>query len=183
MAIVAVVLGRDLSEAEIRLINRCREQEFHSERQIKPAPDNDDWLKPYFLVRDFGEVVAFGRLHTIRVEFREELYEILGVASIVAISKGKGYGRDLMRGIVKYVRESGKSAVGFCEPNVSVFYEKCGFTLLRRGSRRFVFVEVGTRKATAHPDDDVLFLDGADGLMRAVRRYPVDKIIAYKHSW
>jgi hypothetical protein len=183
MAKAYVVLGRDLSPEEIRLINHYRKLEFNSQNPIAPNPDNDDWQKPYFLLRDRDDLVAFGRLHSIDVEFRETRYEILGIATIIAIIKGSGFGRELMNEIKLYVNQSGKTAIGFCDPKVSGFYEKCGYSILQEGMSHFDFSVQDRRIAPPHPHDYVLYLDGRDRLMQAIHRYPKEKVTAYRPAW
>jgi GNAT superfamily N-acetyltransferase len=180
---VSQVLGRDLSREELSLINRFRHKEFNSTNKIVPASDNDDWQKPYFLLKHDGEVVAFGRLHSVDVEFRGVGYEILGIASVIAIMKGRGYGRKLMGAMKAYIENSGKAAIGFCDPKVSEFYEKSGYSIIRQGMSRFIFVNDGKRIDPSHPGGDVLYLSGRDQLMLEILTYPKESITAFKYAW
>jgi predicted GNAT family N-acyltransferase len=103
-----VVLGKNLSVEDLQLINKHRHKEFQSKTVIAPSPNNDDWEKPYFLVKQNEQLTAFGRLHNIRVSFAGNEYQILGIATIVAIEKGHGHGRQLMNGMKEFVQETKK---------------------------------------------------------------------------
>ena len=183
MTEVHVVLGRDLAGEDLQLINYHRKLEFNSQHTIVPSHNNDDWDKPYFLVRSSGKLVAFGRLHNIEVEFSGVRYEILGIATVIAIVKHTGFGQLLMSEMKRYIRQSGKTAIGFCDPKVSGFYEKCGFSILRDGKSRFLFIDHGKAVPPPHPRDYALYLDGQDQLMDAVSSNPREVVTAYRKTW
>lgn len=179
-----VFLGKDLSAAELEVINAYRKSEFGSVSVVAPQVGNADWDKPYFLVKDQGRLAAFGRLHdTIAVDFRGEQYQILGIASVVAVVKGRGYGRELMIGMKQYIHQPGLTAVGFCAPEVSSFYAKCGYQILAGGVSRFRFIgEEGRELPPDHGDDDVLYFDDG-GLMASVLRHSDDWVVAHRAAW
>lgn len=184
MSTISVVRGRELSSEELEVINEYRTKEFHSVNAVAPRPDNDDWDKPYFLVADQGRLMAFGRLHqTIAVSFKGVRYQILGISGIVAIARGHGYGRELMHEIKRYIGRSGLTAIGFCSPDTSSFYAKCGYEILINGVKRFRFIgEDGQELPPDYDDDDVLYLDDG-GLMRAVIQHTEEPVIAYRVAW
>jgi len=85
-----MVFGRELSPAELAVINLNRRQEFGSVSVVAPVVGSDDWERLYFLVEDHGQLMAFGRLHqTIAADLAGVRHQILGIASIVAIEKGQ----------------------------------------------------------------------------------------------
>lgn len=184
MVEVMIKLGRDLTQDELMVINLYRKREFGSVSVVDPRPENEDWGKPYFLVLKDGDVKAFGRLHRIVVEFQGAKYEILGIASVVAIDKAQGYGTQLMREVKNYIAHTRLNAVGFCSPSVASFYEKCGYKTIPHGVKRFRFLDGdGNELPPDHKDDDVLYVDGADRLISRVISDARDVIRAYRGPW
>lgn len=183
MATISIVLGRNLAAEELTTINDHRKIEFNSQNPISPAPDNENWLMPYFLVREDGKLVAFARLHEVKLEFMGETYDIYGIATVIAIVKSRGYGQQLMAEMKRFILQNKKTAIGFCYQSVSGFYEKCGYSIVKRGKSRFAFMQDGHKLPQTDPGDDVLYLDGQDMLMEKVNSNPEEQITAYMHPW
>jgi len=182
--LVSVVYGRDLSAEELDAINRYKSLEFNANIIIAPKPGDDDWDKPYFLARLRGELVAFGRLHTVKIEFESKPYTILGIATVIAIQKGQGYGSKLVERMKAYIHDSGSTAIGFCDPAVSAFYQKCGYSILAHGVSRFRFFDQNSRVVDSpYPDDDVVYLEGEDGLAEKLRENQDKHIMAFRAAW
>lgn len=175
---VSIILGKELTQDEVKIINEARLNEFGSTNKINPNPNNEDWEKKYFLVKEKQHMVAFGRLHEVEVLFDKKKYHILGIATIIALEKGRGYGILLMSEIKKYLQQLRKTGVGFCEREVSPFYEKCGYNILRKGNVRFQY-----DTPSPHPDDDVLYLNGEDNLMKKIIENPDLNAIISRPQW
>jgi len=184
MSDVVVFQGRDLPKSDLLIINEYRKTEFNSVRQIDPSSDVDAARSVFFLLRDKGQLVAFGRLHRLTVRFELSEFHILGIATIIATSRGKGYGTELMKSIAQYVRDRKMTAIGFCDSDVTGFYRKCGFSILREGIKRFSFIDPKGAPATVqHPNDDVLYLDGPDHLVQLITENPTELIRASRRPW
>lgn len=178
----SVVPGSALTPTQLHDINITRETEFNSTYKIDPRPDNDDWNKPYFLVHHEDDFVAFGRLHTVSVNSDGIPETILGIASIAALQKERGYGRILMQGMRDYIEESGQTAVGFCDPAISGFYEACGYSILRNGVQRFTYLDaLGQAFPVQHPNDDVLYVNGGSSLINPDNAE--QQIFAFRAPW
>jgi len=180
--VVSVVFGKDLSSEDLQIINASRKQEFNSQTPIAPIPDDENWNKPYFLVRDGNELVAFGRLHEVDVQFQNEQHSVLGIATIVALKKGEGYGKKLMQKMKEYIENTGKTAIGFCSSSMSGFYEKSGYGILKDSVKRFVYQDDSGRLPSAM-GEDVIYIEGADGLIAKMTVSSNDKIIARRAPW
>jgi hypothetical protein len=85
IASVELASGSDMSQQDLDIINDFRVRELKSEILIEPKPGNEAWHQLFFLVRLDAKLVAFGRLHSLKVEFKNEIHDVLGIASIVAI--------------------------------------------------------------------------------------------------
>ena len=179
----SLVFGKDLSPHDLSVINAHRFAAFRSTNPIAPTEDNEDWNKPYFIVRQGNEIVAFGRLHDVEAEFAGKKFEILGIATIVAVEKGKGNGSAITKSMTDYVQKSGKTAIGFCRPSQSPFYEKNGFGIIPGGVRQFSFMDDGSESGPRNEDDDVIYLEGTDGLMHQLQERSTEKITVNRKTW
>jgi hypothetical protein len=176
---VKIGLGKDLSDGDLVAINYHRRAEFHSDSDILPLPDNDEWEKPYFLVKDDqGTLLGFGILHFLKVKFRGTTYPVLGIASILSIEIRKGYGRLILEKKKEYVQGKQITAIGFCDPEDTGFYEKCGLGVIK-GMERFEFPG-GPKNSDP---GDVIYIDGGDGLVDELKKYSKDKIEALSPEW
>lgn len=172
------VTGKDLSSRDLSLINEFRKQEFGSESLIDPAPNNDDWDKLYFLVKEGERLLAFGRLHNVEVTFENQRYDTLGIATIVALSKRQGHGSQLMAGIRGHIEESGKTGFGFCAKELSDFYRKNGFLVMPDGITRFQHPT-----PPRFPAGDVLYLPGKDQLIEKMIQHPSEFAQISRPHW
>jgi hypothetical protein len=175
-----IVLGKELSREDLIKINEHRKIEFHSDTNINPNPDNDDWEKPYFLVRNgSGKLVSFGRLHYLKVMFRGKLYPILGIASILSIEKRKGFGKIVIEEMEKFIRKRKMTAIGFCDNEDVAFYEKCGLGILKNSIDRFIF----SKGSKSEKPGDVIYFKGSDKLIERALKYSDEKIITFRPEW
>jgi hypothetical protein len=156
-----VLKGKELSESDLQVINHHRVLEFDSKHPIQPEPGNEDWEMPFFLVKDeVGKILAMARLHEVVITFMERNYDAYGIATIIAMEKGKGYGSQVLKGMKDYIEESGKLAIGFCDPKNAGFYIKCDYQILRGQAKRFLFKSSeGDLKPIEHQDNDLIVLD------------------------
>lgn len=179
-----VIKGKELTKADLSVINSLRRLEFNSKSPVDPAPENDDWVKDYFLLKNVaGELLAFGRLHQVEVEFQGKPYSILGIATIVSAIKGKGYGKRLMLGIKEFATTQEKTAIGFCNPTNTPFYEKCGYRILVDGVKQFAYRESDGNLVFDGRPGDVLYLDGKDELMAEVLDNPQELVYMSRKHW
>jgi predicted N-acetyltransferase YhbS len=177
---VELVLGKELSPLDLETINYQRRIEFHSTSDIQPVPGNEDWDTPFFLARnEQGQLVGFGRLHHLEVRFRGSDYAILGLASILAIEKGKGVGRRMVDKMKQFIRDRKMTAIGFCDPEDSAFYDKCGFGVIKDGTSWFEFP---SGPKSAQPGD-VIYLEGEDGLIEGIINHPGEKVRTFRPEW
>lgn len=175
---VVIVQGKNLSTNDLGIINAARQKEFGSPVAIDPKPDNEEWEKQYFLARNGEKLVAFGRLHEVDVTFENQTYPIFGIATVIALEKGGGYGKTLMIAMKEYIEERGKTGIGFCSKDVTPFYEKCGYGILVDGQQEF-----------HHPappkfeGSDVLYIDGEDRLVEKMLAHPGEIAELSKPHW
>lgn len=182
---VLVVSGKDLSLEDLETINTHRKAEFNSSTPIVATPENENWDKPYFLLRGGKELLAFGRLHDVEVQFQGKDYPILGIATIIAIKKGEGHGKLLMTKMKEYIEATGKTAIGFCDPAMAAFYEKSGYSIIKGGVQRVTYMESGSEVPVpeSRAQGDVIYLPGKDDLILRIQEHPEEKLTAFRAPW
>jgi len=173
--------GKDLTANELALINSWRQREFHSQ-PIVLSPDDENWGKKFFLVKDHQDITAFGRLHETELEFRTIVYPILGIATIVATEKGKGYGSRLLKSMHAFIEADGRTAIGFCDPRLDTFYSKCGFDIIT-GTDRFLYMDSNGQLHKTDKPGDVLCLEGKDKVITDIMNNPYDDIYLFRPFW
>jgi len=129
--------GINLTEQELSQIKKDILREF------KIAFNMDDQAKEklFFLLKQENAILAMGSLWEVKpVIFNGENFSIYGVLNVIANIKGKGYGKRIVTSMIKYLVFHNKTAFGFCMPQNSGFYEKCGFTIDTVSTKRFVYI-------------------------------------------
>ena len=175
---VIILPGKDLSKNDIETINKARLEKFGSTAIINPQSDNEDWTKIYFLAKNENRLVAFGRLHDVKVIFKNEIYDIFGIATVASIEKGKGYGKMLMTAMQNYIQKKGKTGLGFCNKAITPFYEKCNLGVIVKGQKRFY-----------HPtsprfhNSDVIYVAGKDNLIEKMLQHPSEIAKISRPHW
>ena len=122
------------------LMNKWRVKEF-GKGEKKNFKKDYDLNTLFFFVKDTKnkEVLAFGGLRPVSVEYQGKKYNILGVCNIISIKKKKSYGRILIQSMIKYSKRTGKTLLGFCERKNIKFYEKSGLKTKKDFTNRFAF--------------------------------------------
>lgn len=98
---------KDLSTKEMTLMNRGRITNFG-----KTATKN--WKKDYPLssvvlfVKNKSKIKAFLVLQPITINYLNKKYKIFGICSVIAIEKGKNYGKLLIESMIAYLKETKK---------------------------------------------------------------------------
>lgn len=180
-----ILEGKELSKIDLDTINKYRILKFQSKSVIDPKPANENWHKKYFLVKDQqGNVFSFGRLHDIKVELCKQKFNILGIATIVSIVEGAGYGKMLMLKMKDYIQNTGKTGVGFCAKKTSGFYKKCGFEIIEDQEKRFIYInENGEHIKTPHEQGDVILFKGKDNFYELFIDNPVKMVYTNRPHW
>ncbi len=174
--------GSKLNFQEIKVFNQAIKKEFNGAPLTKFHYKNTDFV---FLKKE-KSIVAVGKLIPIKINYINKNYNILGIGSIASINKHKGYGRILIAGILKYLKDKGKTGVGFCSRENSYFYEKCGFKINRNIVKRFKLAgktkeEKDKEDENSEDNPDILFYEGKDKFFKKV--LTTKSNIMLKHFW
>ena len=179
---IAVKAGKELTQEEIQTINKWRKKSFGSS-PIVLSPQDENWAKKYFLLYDAKKLVAFGRLHDVTITFKQKTYHILGIASIVAVEKGEGYGTKLVEAITKYIKQNEKTGIGFCAREVAAFYKKCDCGILKKTDMFLYKDPSGKLVPSKYPGDNALYVEGKDKLIQAILSNPDEPILMSRPHW
>jgi predicted N-acetyltransferase YhbS len=162
---VIVRNGNELSKVNLDTINFWRRKEFNSNTEW-----NDDNAKAFydsvvFLLKENEEILAFGRLKPISIYIDDQEHKVMGIAAIISIIKGKGYGKKLVQEISNYLKTHNLTGIGFCGAHITPFYQKCGFQIIKNGQRRFIYIDDNDQK---HQDEkgDVIYQTVDNGMLK-----------------
>ncbi len=155
--------GTELTESESKQMVSALYHEFKLDTDPHSFDD-----KLFFLYKASEEVVAMAGLWEVKpVMFDGKSYVIHGVVEVIATMKGRGYGSIVMRAMHEHMSKNNLTGIGFCRPAISEFYEKCGFTVVRGVTHRFIFQKDG--KDITNQDGQIIFCqDGSDEFMKHV---------------
>lgn len=167
---VITKLGKELTEDELAIINVARKEVFGSEDLIDPAPGSLNWEAVFFILRDdANKIVAFVKLHLIKVVFQGITYPVFCISTLVSLVQGKGYGCQMLDEIKTYLAKQEKTALLFCETKLLPFYQKCGIEILPKEKNQFYYiVKNGKPVGPNIVPGEVIFVRGKDGLMERV---------------
>ena len=123
---VKIQKGKDLPARTCKRLNEIWRREWPVETPLS-AKNREKFANDiFFIVRDpNNRILSVGRLIPIIFEFLGKEYKILGIGDIVAVKKGKDYGKILMTAMHKYLKRTKQTGVGFCDPKNDGFYIKC----------------------------------------------------------
>lgn len=155
--------GTELTESESKQMVSALYHEFKLETDPHTFDD-----KLFFLYKSSEEVVAMAGLWEVApVVFDGKTYTIHGVVEVIATIKGRGYGSIVMCAMHEHIIKNDLTSVGFCRPAISVFYQKCGFTIAQGITHRFIYQKDG--KDITNQDGQIIFYqDGSDEFMKHV---------------
>lgn len=174
---IQIKLGKDLTVKELEAINEYRLKEFKSKTLINPRKDNENWKAQFFLLyTDEYVLKAFGKLSDIQIALNptgdrvsrpvgSRVYDVPCISTIIATEKGCGFGKQLVQGMIEYVKKTGKTAIGFCETGLLGFYEKCGFGIAPAIDNHFVYQDKEGNVLPNIVPGEVIYVSGSDDLM------------------
>lgn len=118
--------GSELTENEISQIKEAILREFNVPFNISDQAED----RFFFLLKNEDTIIAMGALWEVKpVVFNEEAFAIYGVLNVVANTKGKGFGKEVVTAMKDYLIKNNLTGIGFCMPKNAGFYKKCGFMI------------------------------------------------------
>ncbi|MFH1500551.1 MAG: hypothetical protein ABIE22_01245 [archaeon] len=165
---VKIIRGRDMPQKLFDMINNQRIKEYGEGINLFERRYHISTL--FFFVEDKKSIVAFGFLKNVAMDYQGEGYNIKGIGGIMSVKKERGYGKILVEAMIKYLKKTGKTGLGFCGRKNTKFYEKSGLKSKKDFNKRFVMKNPKTGKLTEDPDDhcDGIYYEGEDKFISKV---------------
>jgi hypothetical protein len=157
---------KKITRSEIALMNKARIKEYGKSGSRNFKKNYKDSV--FFFVEDKEKIVAFGTLLPVTIEYLNRKYNIFGICNIVSIEKGKGYGKEVIHTMIKYLEKKGKTGLGFCGSQNIPFYKKAGLKTYKLLGKRFALKNPKTEKVKFEAPNDIgdgLYFEGKDRLI------------------
>jgi len=120
-----------------------------------------------FFIKDKNEIIAFGILNPLIAEYLGKKYKFFGVGDILTIRRGKGYGRTLMKAIIKHLRKNKITGIGFCARKNTSFYKKVGMKSKKDLMKRFRYRNPKNKRLSPVKNGDGIFYEN-DNFMEKI---------------
>ncbi|OQX51454.1 hypothetical protein B5M47_00420 [candidate division CPR3 bacterium 4484_211] len=175
--------GNALSIQNILRINEIWRKVFPENKPLDPANRKPFTNDRFFMVfKPKNGIIAVGRLRPIRgINFQGRLFNIAGVADIVSTVRKQGYGSKVVKAMHKHLQDRHQTGIGFCRPDNSPFYQKCGFQIAKDLGRRFIYQE--STEKIKQGKGDVLFVNGEDRLVEKILEHTEEKVLIPCPHW
>lgn len=156
--------NRYLSEEEKTVINNARVANW-GKVALKDFDEDYESDTLWVFVRDEGKIVSFGGMRPLEINYLGKCYNIFGLCSTISVVKGKGYGKVMAGGMLDYIKQSGKSALGFTTQ--TGFFAKAGLGTRKGLIKRFVWVKENGERILDNVGDGI-FWDGKDDFLKKI---------------
>ena len=163
---VEVKENKSLTKIEKDFINRERIKDDKGNKK----KDFDKDFEPntlWFFVKDKNRIVSFGSLRPLTLRYLKKKYRIFGIGVILSIKKKEGYGKVLVKEMIKHLRKMKKTGLGFCLRGVVPFYKKSGLESRAHFIKRFVWVKKDGEKVYDNEGDGIYY-EGKDKFVSKV---------------
>ncbi|MFC1686273.1 GNAT family N-acetyltransferase [Nanoarchaeota archaeon] len=159
---VEKIRGKDLSLNFIRLWRKTTIKTFKEDNPLSLTDRREYARDIFFIVKDGGKIVSFGRSRPIKINFLGKNYDILGWGDVISLKKRKGYGKVLMKAMKEYAEKRNKTAFGFFHPKNYLFYKSCGFVIIKNIVRRFTYIDKKKGLIRNTWDKHINYVEGKD---------------------
>lgn len=102
-----------------------------------------------------------------KIEVKQIIYNVAELVGLVAIEKGKGYGKRLLIHIQQNLIKRNIEVIGFCEKPVRPFYKKCSIPVLYNKAR--YLVEMTGDEKVISSDDDILNISLQPATLKVIK--------------
>lgn len=147
-------------------------------REFKTTFDsNSTEGKTFFLLKRKRLIISMGALWRVKpVLFHGEEFTIYALLNVISNVKGNGYGKRVVSKIRDYLVSRDCTGLGFCMPENTGFYAKCGFRIEPNSSKRFIH---RTRDEDIVNQDGqfIFYQDSSDRFMEKVLSFPTFEVL------
>lgn len=176
---IVIKLGHELDDSIIKFMvdNRIREYGENTKDF-----ENKERESTFFFLYYNDEIKAFGMLKPVSLYYENVEYPIMGLANVMALEKGKGYGTIIMKEINEFLDKNKLSALGNTWIHNFDFYKKCGYTFFHNLIDRMVYkTPEGKELKTERENYDMFIYDPNNQLKKIVEGE--DEIIIKVPFW
>ncbi len=158
------VLNKNLTDEQKYIINNARIKEWGIEEKKDLSKDFEpDTI--WFFVEDNKKIVALCGLRLIKIKYCNKDYVVRGICSVIALEKGKGYGKLLTQAMIDYSKKSGETILGFTLK--TEIFRRCGLKVEKDFIKRFVWVKKNGERVLDNEGDGIYF-EGKDEFVSKV---------------
>jgi len=125
----------------------------------------------FFFVKDGKNIVAFGFLRPVEMNYKKKKYKVLALGGIMVVEKEKGkrHGTILIQAMINHSKKTKKTILGFCGKRLAKFYEKAGLKSKQDFSRRIEMENPKTKERIPDPDKcPGVYFEGKDKFITKV---------------
>ena len=160
---------KSLSESEINTMNIWMKKEFGKKymRDFKKYYSSLD--ARCFFIKNSNEIIAFGIINPVVADYLGEKYQFFGIGDLLTIRRGEGYGRVIMKAMIDYLKNTGKTGLGFCAKKNTLFYKKVGLEVKEDFMKRFRYKDTKTKKVSPEANGDGVFYAGDNFIKKILK--------------
>lgn len=170
---IEIKKNTELTKNEMELMYHSKKKEYGEQniRNFKEGYPNSI----FFFVKDEKKIVAFGALRNLTLKFEGKDHKILGICNILTIKRRMEYGRILIASIINYIKKSGKTGLGFCVSQRTMFYKTTGLKVKKNLIPQVVYKNPAGKLEPENRADGVYY----EGKDKFVTKLISSKSIAY----
>jgi len=179
---LVVKKGKNLTPQEIREVNEAKAREW----QIPPMSRHQIAVSTFFHLRNqAGELLSLVQLLNIPpFEFNKEIFRLTGLGGMISNIKGKGFGRELIQGVIKYLDEKDLTTIGFCDDEVAEFYRESGLPIISGLTKKFVYYDKDGQRKVNDKELNVMYKEGSDQFISKILKIdPKEVILSRTPDW
>lgn len=165
---VKIIKGKYLSQKNIAQLNKIMQEAF-SDKDTLEIGNRQNYSKDiFFVLYNKEKILSLGRLRPAKINILGKSYKILGIADIISIIKGKGYGKKIVQSMHKYLEKTNNRGLGFCRRDNSLFYKKSGLNVERNISKKFIYRDNHGKNIKDRISQDVIYSNNAKQLIKLI---------------
>lgn len=164
---IIIKKGKELSKKLFDFMNNQRIKNYGKKTNLFYRKYHKDSY--FFFVKNGRKIVAFGFLRPVDMTYKDKKYSLFALGGIMAVEKGEGYGKILIKNMIEFLKEKDKTGLGFCGEKTAEFYKKAGLKVKQDFSRRIEMENPKTKKRIPDPDKcPGIYYEGKDKFVTTV---------------
>jgi len=160
-----IIKDQNLSKEYMKIMNLNRKKNFGPKEVKNFKTDYYPGAKFLFIIED-NKIVAFCGLRKVSLNYRNKNYNILGLCNVISVITNKGYGKELMKRMISYLKKQNKTALGFCDNRKANFYKTSGLKVKKDFSMRFALKNPKSKELKFDSPCYGIYINGKDNLVK-----------------